>query len=247
MNLLKFSYLIKEQLPDSSIIEFYSDFCLPGRESQSFFNNLKGKEGIDFVHVKNTDSLKLTQRQDKILITYKDVQGKRKRLVCDFVVLSVALKAARDASEVARIFGISQAKDGFFLEEHTNIAPVSTSIGGIFIAGCAHGPKDIQSAVAEGQAAAGKILSQLIPGEKLVLEPIIAEVNKDSCSGCKTCISLCPYKALTYDSMKKIVSVNEVLCRGCGVCVTVCPSAAIKARNFTDNQIVAEIQGLLQG
>ena len=247
MNSLKFSYLIKEQLPDSSIIEFYTDFCLPGRESQGFFNNLADEKGIDFVQVKNIESVKLTQRQDNILITYKDIHGKRKKLLVDLVVLSVALEAARDAGKLARIFGISQCKDGFFLEEHANIAPVSTSIGGIFIAGCAHGPKDIQSAVAEGQAAAGRILSQLIPGERLFLEPITAEVNEDFCSGCKTCISLCPYKALAYDSVKKIVSVNEVLCRGCGVCVAACPSAAIKARNFTDNQIVAEIQGLLQG
>jgi heterodisulfide reductase subunit A len=244
---LKFSYLVKEQLPDSSIIEFYTDFCLPGRESQRFFNNLAEKEGVDFIQFKNIDSIELTQRQDNILITYKDVHDRRKKLLVDLVVLSVALEAAGDAGEIARIFGISQDKDGFFLEEHTNIAPVSTSTGGIFMAGCAHSPKDIQSAVAEGQAAAGKILSQLIPGEKLFLEPITAEVNEDSCSGCKTCISLCPYKALTYDSVKKIVSVNEVLCKCCGVCVVTCPGAAIKARNFTDNQIVAEIQGLLQG
>ncbi len=242
---LKFSYMIKDQLPDTSIIEFYSDFCLPGRESQSFLNNLGGKEGIDFVHVKNTDSIELAQRQDKILITYKDIQGKRKRLVCDFVVLSVALEAARDAGEVARIFGISQAEDGFFLEEHTNIAPVSTSIGGIYIAGCAHEPKDMQSAVAEGQAAAGRILSQLIPGEKLFLEPITAEVDEVFCSGCKICIGLCPYRAIMHDPMKKVILVNEVLCRGCGVCVAACPSAAIKATYFSDKQIMAEIEGLL--
>jgi heterodisulfide reductase subunit A len=247
MYTLKFSYLVKEQLPESSITEFYNDFCLAGRESQNFFNNLADKKGIDFVQVKTIDSVKLTQMKDNISIAYKDVHGRRKKLSVDLVVLSVAMEAARDAGETARIFGISQGKDGFFLEEHTNIAPVSTSTGGIFIAGCAHGPKDIQSAVAEGQAAAGKILSRLIPGEKLFLEPMTAEVDEDSCSGCKTCISLCPYKALMYDSVKKIVSVNEVLCRGCGVCVVTCPSAAIKARNFTDNQIVAEIQGLLQG
>jgi heterodisulfide reductase subunit A len=48
-----------------------------------------------------------------------------------------------------------------------------------------------------------------------------------------------------HDSTKKVVSVNEVLCRGCGVCVAACPSAAIKARYFSDKQIVAEIEGLL--
>jgi heterodisulfide reductase subunit A len=244
---LKFSCLIKEQLPESWIAEFYTDFCLTGRESQNFFNNLADKKRIDFVQVQTIDSIKLTQMPDHILINYKDIHGKSKKLLVDLVVLSVALEAAKDAGETARIFGISQGKDRFFLEEHPNIAPVSTSTGGIFVAGCAHGPKDIQSAVAEGQAAAGRILSQLIPGEKLFLEPMTAEINEDSCSGCKTCISLCPYKALAYDSMKKVVSVNEVLCRGCGICVTACPSAVIKARNFTDNQIVAEIRGLLEG
>jgi len=243
---LKFSHLIKEQLPDSSITEFYSDFCLPGRESQGFFNKLADTKGVHFVQVKNIDSIELSQKDSTILMKYEDIHGKIKGPSFDLVILSVALEAARDARELAEIFDISQDKDGFFLEEHTNVAPVSTSVGGIFIAGCAHGPKDIQGAVAEGQAAAGRILSKLIPGEKFLLEPIIAEVDEDLCSGCKTCISLCPYKALTYDQKKKVVSVHEVLCRGCGICVATCPSAAIKARHFTDRQIVAEIKGLLQ-
>jgi heterodisulfide reductase subunit A len=246
MSSLKFSHLIQEKLPDSSVIEFYSDLCLAGRESQSFFNNLSGRKGVNFVRVKNIDSIKVAQKQNKIFIAYEDMQGKRKRLSFDLVVLSVALEAARDAGEVAKIFGISQGEDGFFLEEHATVAPVSTAVGGIFIAGCAHGPKDIQSAVAEGQAAAGRILSQLIPGAKLSLQPVTAEVNEDLCSGCKTCVSLCPYKAIMYDSIKGIVSVNEVLCRGCGVCVAACPSSAIKARNFSDKQILAEIEGLVQ-
>jgi heterodisulfide reductase subunit A len=246
MSSLKFSHLIQEKLPDSSVIELYSDLCLAGRESQSFFNNLSGRKRVNFVRVKNIDSVKVAQKQNKIFIAYEDMHGRRKRLSFDLVVLSVALEAARDAGEVAKIFGISQGRDGFFLEEHATMAPVSTAVGGIFIAGCAHGPKDIQSAVAEGQAAAGRILSQLIPGAKLSLQPVTAEVNEDLCSGCKTCVSLCPYKAIMYDSIKGIVSVNEVLCRGCGVCVAACPSSAIKARNFSDKQILAEIEGLVQ-
>ena len=242
----KFSHLITEQLPDSLITEFYSDFCLPGRESQRFFNNLADRKRIDFIQLRNIDSIELSQKNSTVLINYEDLNGSTKEMSSDLVVLSVAMEAARDARELSEIFGILQDNDGFFLEEHTNIAPVSTSTGGIFIAGCAHGPKDIQSAVAEGQAAAGRILSKLIPGEKLLLEPTTAVVSEDLCSGCKTCISLCSYKALTYDREKKVVSVNEVLCRGCGICVAACPSAAINAKNFTDKQIVAEIKGLLQ-
>lgn len=243
---LKFSHLIKEQLPDSSIAEFYSDFCFSGRESQRFFNDLADKKRVDFVRVRNIDSIELSQKNSTILIKFEDINGKMREPSFDLVILSVAIEAAKDTRELAEIFGVSQDKDGFFLEEHTNIAPVSTSAGGIFIAGCAHGPKDIQTAVAEGQAAAGRILSKLIPGENFLLEPITAAVNEDFCSGCKMCISLCPYKALTYHQKRKVVSVNEVLCRGCGICVAACPSAAINARNFTDKQIVAEINGFLQ-
>jgi heterodisulfide reductase subunit A len=258
---LKFTHMIKEQLPGTLVTEFYSDFCLPGKESQGFFNTLLDKKGVAFVHVKEIESIELIQKKDRIFIKYKDIRGNKNQSSFDLVVLSVALEAAGDASKVAGIFGISQDKEGFFIEGDKNLEPVSASVGGIFIAGCASGPKDIQKAVAEGQAAAGNILSRLIPGEKLSLEPMIAEVDKDLCSGCKTCVSLCPYKAITYnfpsapfskgehagfsDEEVKIAVINEILCRGCGICVASCPSGAIKARHFTDKQIVEEIKGLL--
>ncbi len=87
----------------------------------------------------------------------------------------------------------------------------------------------------------------MVPGEKLTLEAMIAVVDEDICSGCKTCIVLCPYKAITHDEKEKQATVNEVLCRGCGVCVAACPSGALKARHFTDKQLMAEIMGLLEG
>ncbi|MBM4136636.1 MAG: CoB--CoM heterodisulfide reductase iron-sulfur subunit A family protein [Nitrospira sp.] len=289
---LKFAHMVNEQLPDSSISEFYSDFCLPGKESQGFFNNLLDKNGIEFVRVKDLDSIKFSEKKGKILIQYKTINppsstllkgGKRglqdknipetlKSDPFDMVVLSVAIEAAKDAQDLARIFDIPQGKDGFFTEEHTELSPASTIKEGIFIAGCAQGPKDVQSTVTQGQAAAGNILSRLIHGEKLVLEAITATVDEDLCSGCKICIGLCPYKAITYnspesphtplwkrgaegdfegdkggfsDKKENLATINEVLCRGCGICAAACPSGAIKAKHFTDKQIFAEIEGLL--
>jgi heterodisulfide reductase subunit A len=259
---LKFAYMIREQLPDVLITEFYSDLCLPYRTAQGFFNTLSDKKKVDFVQVKNIDSMNITQKGNNILVKYEDIKGKTKSTTFDLVVLSVAIEATRDARKVAKMFGIPQDKYGFFLEEHTSISPVSTPFGGIFIAGCARGPKDIQSAVADGQAAAGKVLSKLIPGENFSLEPITAVVDEGLCSGCKTCISLCPYKAITYnppsppfskggqggfvDVKVNVAKINEVLCRGCGICVAACPSGAIKARHYTYEQICAEIKGLLE-
>jgi heterodisulfide reductase subunit A2 len=243
--LLKFAHLIRQKLPDVSIVEFYSDFCLPGKEAQKFFNKFAEEKGIKFLRMKNPDSINIREEKGKILTRYTDVNGKSKNITSDMVVLASAIEEARNAQDIAKVFDISQGRDGFFIEEHTKLAPVSTTTKGIFIAGCAQGPKDIQGSVAQGQAAAGMILSQLIPGEKLTLEPMTAVVNEDLCSGCKICIGLCPYKAITYDDKEKHAIINEVLCTGCGICASACPSGVIKAKHFTDKQIYAEIEGVV--
>ncbi len=85
------------------------------------------------------------------------------------VVLCPAMIPSKDTSRLSELLLISRGKDGFFAEGHTKLAPVSTNIEGIFIAGCSQGPKDIQSSVAQAAAAAGQVLSLLVPGRKLEL------------------------------------------------------------------------------
>jgi heterodisulfide reductase subunit A len=246
MYLLKFAHMIKEQLPDVPITGFYSDFCLPGKEYQSFFNKIADKKEINFVRSGNLDSMVLNKTKDGILIEYEDIDGASKTAFFDMVVLSVSMEGSKDSEKIAALFDISCDRSGFFIEEHARLAPVSTTTEGIFIAGCAQGPKDIPSSVADGQAAAGNILSRLMPGEKLKIEPIFAEVDKEACSGCKVCIGLCPYHAITYDEKDRHADINELLCRGCGICAAACPGGAIKARHFTDKQILSELKGLLK-
>jgi heterodisulfide reductase subunit A len=245
MYLLKFAHLISKKVSNVSIVEFYSDFCLPGKEAQKFFDKLAEEKGIKFLHMKNPDSITVGEKDGKILIKYLDIGDKVRQVTSDMVVLSPAVEGARDAQDTAKVFSILQDGDGFFIEEHATLAPVSTTTKGIFIAGCAQGPKNIQNSVAQGKAVAGTILSQLVPGEKLTLEATTAVINSDLCSGCKICIGLCPYKAVAYSDKEKNVTISEVLCKGCGVCVSACPSGAIESRHFTDKQIYAEIEGII--
>jgi heterodisulfide reductase subunit A len=44
---------------------------------------------------------------------------------------------------------------------------------------------------------------------------------------------------------KLVAQVNEVLCKGCGACAAACPAGAATQNGFTDNQVVAEIEGIL--
>jgi heterodisulfide reductase subunit A len=115
---------------------------------------------------------------------------------------------------------------------------------GVFIAGCAQGPKDIPDSVAQASAAAARILSLISLGE-VPVDPVKAEIAPEFCSGCKICNNLCPYSAITFLEEQKISEINDMLCKGCGTCVAACPSSAITGKGFSDRQIFAELEGLL--
>jgi heterodisulfide reductase subunit A len=115
---------------------------------------------------------------------------------------------------------------------------------GIYIAGCAQGPKDIPSSVAQGAAASARVLDKILQRE-VTLEPIKASVNKDLCSGCRICNGMCPFNAIAFIEDDKVSDINPALCQGCGTCVAACPAGAISGTGFSDEQILAQIDGLL--
>jgi heterodisulfide reductase subunit A len=51
--------------------------------------------------------------------------------------------------------------------------------------------------------------------------------------------------AISFNEEKKVSVVNDVLCKGCGTCAAACPSSAIIAKHFTDEQLFAEMEGML--
>jgi len=143
------------------------------------------------------------------------------------------------------MLNIELEENGFFKPDHVLLHATGASLDGIYIAGCAAGPCNVSTAVTRAKAAAGDALSKLVPGREIELEVLTAVIDEEKCGGCKLCIMVCPYKAITYDKEKNVSVVNEGLCRGCGTCAAACPSGAVKAKHFTDDQIYAEIGGLV--
>jgi heterodisulfide reductase subunit A len=80
----------------------------------------------------------------------------------------------------------------------------------------------------------------------MLSEGIIASINKERCSGCKLCVRVCPYEAISFIETENVAQVNEVLCKGCGNCAACCPSAACFVQNFQDLQILAEVDALIE-
>ena len=81
----------------------------------------------------------------------------------------------------------------------------------------------------------------LVPGKKLEPEVKVSEIREEFCTGCRTCLSVCCYSAITFNEHKGISEVNEAICRGCGSCVGSCPSGAIRSKHFTYPQLYQEV------
>jgi len=79
----------------------------------------------------------------------------------------------------------------------------------------------------------------------VMIEPIVASINEDGCSGCKICNNMCPYNAIEFDEEKSVSRVITALCKGCGTCVAACPAGAISGTGFSNDQILSQIDGLL--
>jgi len=242
---LKTAHLVREKT-DARVYEFYIDMRAFGKGYEEFYKRLL-EEDVIFVRgrvAEVTDVAQSPSEKGKLVVVAEDtLLGIVRRVPVDLVILSVGLEPRKDIVEVARTFSISRSKDGFFLEKHPKLAPVSTAADGIFIAGACQGPKDIPDSVAQGAAAAANVLS-LIDRKEVELEPTIAIIDGESCSGCRICPGLCPYHAINFDEERKVAVVTAALCKGCGVCVAACPSGAIEQQNFTNRQLLAEVEAI---
>ncbi|MBZ5726117.1 MAG: CoB--CoM heterodisulfide reductase iron-sulfur subunit A family protein [Acidobacteriia bacterium] len=239
---LKLAHLIKEKT-GADVYNFYIDIRAPGKAFEEFYNRV-AEEGVVFVRGKAADVYPAGNGDGRLIVQAEDtLLGMIRKIPVDMVVLATGLEPRADANDVRRLFNIGCSGDGFFLERHPKLAPVNTFADGIFLAGCCQGPKDIPDTVAQSGAAAAQALA-LIDAGVVELEPNTAHVLEDACSGCKTCLPLCPYSAISFVEEKK-ARINEVLCKGCGTCVAACPSGSIRQNLFEDEEIFEEIDGLL--
>jgi heterodisulfide reductase subunit A len=243
---MKLAHLVKEHT-EAEVYEFYIDIRSFGKGFEEFYKRLSG-EGVNFIRGKVgevTNRAITDEEKGKLVVVSEDtLLGSIIRVPVDMVILGVALEAQPDAEAVARLFNISRSADGFFLEKHPKLEPVSTMSDGIFVAGCCQGPKDIPDTVAQASAAAAEVLAMIGKG-KVEIEAATAVVDERICSGCQLCSLVCPYSAISFDEKKEVCRVNEALCKGCGACAGACPSDAISLNHFTNEQILAQMEGML--
>ena len=246
MAALKFGHLVMEKT-DADVYSFYIDMRTNQKEYEEFYQRLLA-EGMRFFRGKVaevTDAARLPSEQGKLIVQYEDTLiGKQQRLPVDMVILMGAIEPQADAKELGLKCGISCSMAGWYTERHPKLDPVATMTDGVFVAGACQGAKDIPASVAQAAAASARVAGMISRGE-VMIEPIVATIDEENCSGCKICNNMCPYNAIEYLEEKEVSHVITALCKGCGTCVAACPAGVISGAHFNNRQILAEIEGAL--
>jgi heterodisulfide reductase subunit A len=155
------------------------------------------------------------------------------------------LEPQPDSDVIQKLCTLSKTSDGFFMESHPKLKPVDAPTPGIFMCGCAEGPKDIKDSVTQASAAAARANILMAKG-KVTVEAITSYIDPEKCKGCKACVKVCPYNAIEFDKDKKLATVIEAACAGCGTCGAECKFDAITMKHFTDEQIHSEIDAITE-
>ena len=183
-----------------------------------------------------------------LTVTARDLLtgGEEVAIPADLVVLVTGM-VPRENDELVSVLKLPVGNDGFLNEIHPKLRPVETVVDGVYICGACQSPKNSAEAVASGLAAvtqSGAILKRGFAE----LDPMVALVDTDACTWCGKCLEACPYDALEQVEAdgKAVAEVIRTACKGCGGCVPVCPTEAIDLQGYTDAQIKAMIDGLLE-
>lgn len=242
MNTIKDSLLIKEHWPDTDIQVFYVDIRAFGKGFEDLFQRAK-QAGVRFIRGLPGEIVPLQNGNLRIIgedTLLREMYGVESELV----ILSVGIIPSAGSDAVRKSLTLSLTSGGFFMEAHPKLLPVDTATRGVFLAGCAEGPKDIKDSVTQASAAAARANIIMRRGA-VTVEAITASVDREACTGCGACVKVCPYGAILLDDEKK-AGVVEAACSGCGTCSGECEFEAISMRHYSDAQILAQIDALAE-
>ncbi|MHA2008721.1 MAG: 4Fe-4S binding protein [Promethearchaeota archaeon] len=235
----------KEKHPEANIYIFYMDIRAFGKGYEEFYESAGKNYGIKFIRGRISEVYE-TEDFNNIIVRAEDtLLNRRVEIEADLLVLSIGLEPRCDMDAITRIFNVQRTEDGFLMEAHPKLRPVDTLTEGIFVAGTVQGPKDIPDTVAQAKGAASSAARLMARGE-VEIEPFYSKILSYKCAGCKSCIGLCAFNAISFDEYKKVAVINEILCKGCGTCVSACPSGAIVQNHFGNDQILPMIETAIQ-
>ncbi len=241
------SNLIHEKWPEISQFHLFRDIRTYGNYEEEYKRALS--RGSIFIRFSPKTMPEIEFEGERPVVKVSDLLTSKEEIEIesDLICLVTGLEPSPNR-ELTDILKIPVGKEGFYNEIHPKLRPVETVVDGIFIGGCAQGPKTSQESTISAMAAAAKAGAMILTGS-VKMEPFVAEVLSERCDGCGLCEGVCPYGAISIkeESGKKIAIINEALCKGEGACVPICPKEALQIRGYEHETICSMIDALIEG
>ncbi|MEF3280596.1 MAG: CoB--CoM heterodisulfide reductase iron-sulfur subunit A family protein [Elusimicrobiota bacterium] len=241
---------LKEKFPNIEVFDIYTDMRTYGMDHEKYYKNAS-KNDIIFFRRPLEERPVVDIGKDSIIVKTKDVltMNEEMEIETDLLILGTGI-VPNDISDIVEYLKLPVGSDGFLQEVHPKLRPVEVANNGIFLAGTAQGPMDIIETLQAANTAAVKAAA-LLSSADIPLDPFVAVVDEDKCTGCAICPAECSYEgALTMaekevkGKKKKVAVVNPALCKGCGACVAVCQPRAINLAGWTLDQFEAMVEAI---
>jgi heterodisulfide reductase subunit A len=232
---------IKKINPDSQVIVLYRDIRTYGYAEDAYL--AAREQGVLFIPYEMDNKPVISDKGKKLTVSFFDpILQEDMTLNPEMVALSVGL-VPQETDSLSKLLKVPVTADKFFLEAHVKLRPVELPVDGVFVSGLAHSPKPVNEIIVQAQAASAKAAIPLVKGYVSV-DPIVSNIDKETCIACRLCVSLCPYQAIQMvkdENNKPKAETNVASCKACGICASHCPTFAISMGGFTNEQIISQI------
>jgi len=231
---------IKAKQPELNIYDCYRDIRTYGRGHEEIYTQAS-KNGVVFLRF-NGDAqpeIKPASVVVKDILTW----GQEVEVPADLVVLVTGVKQGA-VEELVSMMKLPVSADRFLQEAHPKLRPVEVANNGFYLAGNCQAPMDLVESAAAAGAASSKIAA-LLSKDYIPLDPYVARVDSDKCTGCEACLTECSYTgAIFQNPATKKAEVNAALCKGCGACVAVCEPRALDLAGWSIDQMEAMVDAM---
>jgi heterodisulfide reductase subunit A-like polyferredoxin len=234
--------MLKGLNPEMDIYILYRDMRTYG-EREDLYREARSR-GIHFIRFGVDDKPRVERGNGTLRVIVTDQVLKRPfEIEADIITLASAVVPRDDNEALSRLFKVAVNQDGFFMEAHAKLRPVDFASAGIFVCGLAHGPKAIDEAISQAQAAVSRACTILSHKERMV-GGAVATVDPDLCAICLTCIRVCPFGVPQIDPEHAVATIDPGACQGCGICASACPRNAIQVMNYKEDQMIPRLMAL---
>jgi heterodisulfide reductase subunit A len=233
---------VKAANPDSQVIVLYRDIRTYGY-AEDLYQEAREK-GVLFIPYEMDNRPTISEKAGKLSVSFYDpILQDDISMNPQMVAMSVGM-VPEETDVLSKLLKVPVTADSFFLEAHVKLRPVELPVDGVYVCGLAHSPKPINEIIVQAQAASAKAAMPLVKGY-VTVDPIVSNIDKDICIGCRLCTSLCPYQAIQMvkdENNRPKAETIVASCKACGICASHCPTFAISMGGFTNEQLTAQIE-----